>query len=74
MTVAPGKARCRKVGSIAGAGGSDRVVLANKTDIRYHYEQPLLPTRIAANGRTTGSYEWQNTLRLVRYKDKETKN
>lgn len=47
----------------------DRVLLADGTDVRYHYANELLPVKITVNGISAAEYQWRNTLQLVRYRD-----
>lgn len=43
----------------------DRVILADKTDIRYHYGQGLMPVVITANGVVVAKYRWKDSLCLL---------
>lgn len=47
----------------------DRVVLADATEIRYHYEKELMPVSILANGHGIATYQWQDMFTLVRHTD-----
>lgn len=43
----------------------DRAVLADKSDIRYHYGQGLTPGVITANGVIVAEYRWEGHLCLL---------
>ncbi|MDL2280184.1 DUF2778 domain-containing protein [Desulfovibrio sp. OttesenSCG-928-G11] len=47
----------------------DRALLADGTDIRYHYGNELMPVTITVNGATVAEYQWADKIRLLRYRD-----
>lgn len=47
----------------------DRALLADGTDIRYHYGQELLPVKITVNGAKAAECQWTDKIRLTGYKD-----
>ncbi|MDL2279778.1 RHS repeat-associated core domain-containing protein [Desulfovibrio sp. OttesenSCG-928-G11] len=47
----------------------DRALLADGTDIRYHYGNELMPVKITVNGATVAEYQWADKIRLLRYRD-----